>query len=640
MKFLRFSWLILIWFGLAGQVSAITSPGTVVFTEDFSTDLSKWQITRGSPTIWQVVAGVLEGNLLTTSTLSELVPKPEYWSADWQNYSFELDIQPIVGVDRNLAWGYQNPLNWYEIHFLPDFFQLAKLMNGQLAWSQSSDFNRLTSGSWHNLRIDTAGGQILVWLDGWKVTEVTDSMYQENLGTIALKIGSGSVAPVKMRFDNLKVTLLADPRDVDLGVLDVSQVDPVWANDLYDSALDWAGSEISTISRWGCALTSAVMILRYYGFEQLTPDLALTPASLNDWLKSQPDGYIGQGWVNWLAIVRLSRELRSVWSTMTKPLPQLKYSYQAWQNWLTEGKVAIQAELKNQRPAILELPGHFVVAQGLTGPSSEILINDPVKSKVNLTDLGLTPISARLWQASYDLAPIYSRYWLAKIPKGLRLKVSTPNGELIAHSWISQDLPGGDVTTASLNSDWQVMVWSDPPLGGFSLELDLATGDPALDGGIFPVASLPKWLPIDLEFWVYDDQTNPSKVNLKTDLGQDKAFWWLETSQTDAPVIFPGLDWVEWRRVGKSLYDDGLLPGITWARADYLASLAEIMAQLPANTNPDLISVRYANWLSQILSQAEQKISSDQQLSVQQIEMLAAVSHWRRLLVARWSQSN
>lgn len=630
--------LIILGLWLIPVVVLAAAPGDVVFAEDFSIDLRQWQVTRGSSTIWQIVDGVLEGNLLTTSTLSELIPKPEFWQNDWRNYRFELDIQPIAGVDRNLAWGYQDPLNWYEIHFLPDFFQLAKLRNGQLAWGESGDFNRLTPGSWHHLRLDTAGGQIQIWLDGFEVAKVTDQMYQENLGTIAIKIGSGSIAPVKMRFDNLKVTILADPREIDLVVPEIRQDDAIWANELYDSAQDWAGAEAKTISRWGCALTSAVMILKHYGFNQLTASQALTPASLNIWLKSQPDGYLDQGWINWLAVARLTRELQPVWSTLIKPLPQLKYSYRSWKDWLSEGQIIIKQELSKQYPVILELPGHFVVAKGLIKSGLDILINDPAKLGFSLNDLILTPKSGRFWQPSYDPVVTSARYWLVKLPRGLRIRVFNDVGELIPSDWLSQDAPGLKLETDISTTD-SVMVWDNPPIGGFNLEIDRATGDVLQDGGLFPTAILPRWMPIDLDFWIYDDQTRPSKINLVTDLGPDHALWWIETSLTEPPVFFSAMHWIEWRRVGKVLFDEGLIPAITWARANYLAELADLMINFASSEFSDQFSNqfdnRYFKWLTQILSLAETEAMTKNQLETQK-----ALVHWRGILDSRWGPTN
>ena len=98
------------------RVRAVESPGTYVFSEDFSMGLGNWQVARGQTSMWQVIDGVLEGRVDTGGTITELVPIDAVWQSDWRNYELELDLLPAAGVDRNLAWGYQNPQNWYEIH--------------------------------------------------------------------------------------------------------------------------------------------------------------------------------------------------------------------------------------------------------------------------------------------------------------------------------------------------------------------------------------------------------------------------------------------------------------------------------------------------------------------------------------------
>lgn len=89
----------------------------------------------------------------------------------------------------------------------------------------------------------------------------------------------------------------------------LSQKDPLWKDVVYDNASVWAGDQANTIERWGCAITSVAMVLREYGVKMPNGDEA-NPDKINDWLLSQPDGYIGNGLLNWLAISRMTRESR------------------------------------------------------------------------------------------------------------------------------------------------------------------------------------------------------------------------------------------------------------------------------------------------------------------------------------------
>lgn len=89
----------------------------------------------------------------------------------------------------------------------------------------------------------------------------------------------------------------------------LSQRDPAWKDLPYDNASVWAGDQANTIERWGCAITSVAMVLREYGVKMPNGDEA-NPDKINGWLLSQPDGYIGNGLLNWLAISRMTRESR------------------------------------------------------------------------------------------------------------------------------------------------------------------------------------------------------------------------------------------------------------------------------------------------------------------------------------------
>lgn len=84
-----------------------------------------------------------------------------------------------------------------------------------------------------------------------------------------------------------------------------SQRDPGWGKDEYDSAKKWSCKD-SNIENWGCAMTDAAMILKRYKIGD-TDGTAVTPGELNTWLMGQPDGYLGNGLTNWLAVTRLAK---------------------------------------------------------------------------------------------------------------------------------------------------------------------------------------------------------------------------------------------------------------------------------------------------------------------------------------------
>lgn len=146
-----------------------------------------------------------------------------------------------------------------------------------------------------------------------------------------------------------------DTLDKILNVDYQSQLNPEWTDFEYDNASRWFSPNPS-IGRWGCALTSASMVLNYYNHNT-------NPKLLNDWLVSQPDGYIRNGLINWLAISRYSKLHKN---NDNSTLEFRRYS---------ADDSILQNEVNNNRPSIVKVPGHFVVVKGLT--ENEFYINDP-----------------------------------------------------------------------------------------------------------------------------------------------------------------------------------------------------------------------------------------------------------------------
>lgn len=160
------------------------------------------------------------------------------------------------------------------------------------------------------------------------------------------------------------------------GVLNVpyfSQNDLEWGQDEYDSASHYEWGEIyDTIDDWGCYMTSAAMILRYYGHTTLPDGTDLNPKIFNQWLVNRPNGeapgYINEGWINPDAIARLT----VLNQQKNNSLPLLDYL------WRGKNDSLLKAEIDAGRPVILYIPttrGHFVVAVGYT--DDDIIIHDP-----------------------------------------------------------------------------------------------------------------------------------------------------------------------------------------------------------------------------------------------------------------------
>lgn len=146
-------------------------------------------------------------------------------------------------------------------------------------------------------------------------------------------------------------------------VPNLKQFDTQWKNMEYDSAAEWSRGK-DTIERWGCAITSAAMILSYHGHR-------VNPDGLNNWLKNN-NGYIAEGLVDWSAITRYAKLSNDI----NPLLPKLEYK--RYQPFETE---KLDIELENNRPVILKTvrPNdqgtHFIVVSEKI--DNDYKINDP-----------------------------------------------------------------------------------------------------------------------------------------------------------------------------------------------------------------------------------------------------------------------
>lgn len=136
-------------------------------------------------------------------------------------------------------------------------------------------------------------------------------------------------------------------RRVELAVPQFRQADPAWH-------LDWLGGTEGTLGAEGCAVTSAAMVLKFYGADT-------DPQRLNEFLTAH-DGYVGSGWLVWEKAAEISPGIAE---KAYEDLPS---------HWL------IDANLLRGNPVIVRIrfPGgvtHFVVVCGKEG--FDYLIRDP-----------------------------------------------------------------------------------------------------------------------------------------------------------------------------------------------------------------------------------------------------------------------
>lgn len=368
MKYIKlFSLLLIVCFYLFLSPVKIRA-STIIFQEDFSNGFDKWQQERNNMNLWSIVDGKAKATVLTGGTITEITPKDEFWPDDLRYYEYSLDYNPLVGTDRNISFGFKDINNWYELHFLNNTL-LVRIFNGRIGWIESVNY-RLNNGNTYHIRIILKEKHLQVYINDQKIfDEIKDDFV--NFGKISLKAGTGTHYPTVVQFDNILVKTI-DETPPSLPVSEFKQTDSAWANIEYDTATTWS-PDTPFIKDWGCAITSLVMILQYHGITKLPDGRLLDPNTLNGWLKTQADGYVSGGLVNWFAVTRLTKQISTAYGT-----PKLEYS-----RTNSSTIEAAKTEISQQRPVILEIPGHFLVGKGIAG--DDVLINDPAFTHTKLS---------------------------------------------------------------------------------------------------------------------------------------------------------------------------------------------------------------------------------------------------------------
>lgn len=341
-------------------MSATNTLAADLFSDNFEDPiltLNNWSVVGNGG--WNIDSGTYR--IILSPGLSNSLPSNDIWDYGWTNIRYELDVVGNSGVDKNILIKFVNSTNFLEFHSNDQGMILEKgsTLTGSQVLDQKLEF--LDNNINYHFKIDVKNNnEIKVYINDVLKLQGTETNPLTNW-RIGLRAGSGGFGSVDVRFDNIVVNQLPEESPlptstatpsatpIALNVPSLKQYSQPWKNKIYAFTK-------KTIQEFGCALTSSSMVLQYYGHN-------ITPDELNTWLKNQPDGYIRNGLINWLAVSRYTK-LHD-----TTNSPSLEYKRLAGTN---ENLIN---ELNNNRPSILKVPGHFVVAKSIL--PTTFGINDP-----------------------------------------------------------------------------------------------------------------------------------------------------------------------------------------------------------------------------------------------------------------------
>lgn len=265
------------------------------------------------PEPWEIKNGMVGISIAGGNCSTNLMPNDTLWNNLGDNYIFELDMKIISGSDHNIAFRFTPSTTnnkWYDLHFQsPGDFTLERVTGSYSVNTVSSYPERSIP---YHIKIIVDHLNIKIYIDNVLVRDFTSSIDNHPTGRIALRASTGGGSN-ETYFDNISVTSL-DTTTNDLEVPYFSQNALPWGPTELDS-MKSLGISRPTIESWGCAVTSAAMVLNYYGMTVLPGNILLNPGSLNLWLKANNGFLTGTGsggaysYMNWNVIGTLSKQL-------------------------------------------------------------------------------------------------------------------------------------------------------------------------------------------------------------------------------------------------------------------------------------------------------------------------------------------
>lgn len=441
----------------------------IIFEDNFEdNNVSNWTpVTINGSGSWQIKSeqgSMMYGTRIDGgSTILDSIG-PELGTS---NYQLDFDYLPIVDdatktTDRNLDFGWNcstpsTSCNPYEVHFLDEYQFWTNF-----GYPSSTSITSLLDNHINHVTIILNNQHLQFILNGIKIVDYIGSSSQF-LGNerVGLRISTGASYPTEAYFDNIVVTDLDAPSPTptftptptpsptltpsptptptptpiptNISVPILRQTDGRWSSQVYDGANFWSPLS-QTIKSWGCALTSYAMVLKYFGINKLPSGLNLDPGTLNTWLKNN-HGYIDgkkSGYLNPLAISSLSHQATKI--NKITVFDGLEYS-----RITSSNNLSLINDLTNKLPPILEEPGHYIVATGITSNSFSII--DPYfTNRTGLTAYNNSFLSLNeLKPAKTDLS-----YILVTADQNMDIKITDTSGNSVGTEFLQQPLINAD----------------------------------------------------------------------------------------------------------------------------------------------------------------------------------------------------
>lgn len=502
---------------------SIINANEILFSDDFDSDNSdQWEVQRNKqwsnptksceynsvPTTWNIKDNKYGIEIEGSPCVTETAPKDLEIPIN-VNYklSFDWFFKHTNHADRNVVFKWVDENNWYGLKILDNKIEIQKVVDGKSVFSFPDTYlYDFESDKEYFFEIFVVDENITVLINNESIITVQDSSPILGNSNIALQASVGSISSSFSYFDNILVTSISD----ELPVPEFKQTDPEWGDHIYDTAESWSTNP--TIARYGCATSSVAMILNYHGIDQFKDGTAINPDTLNSWLNTQNDGYIGEGLINWYAVTRLTRELSDHYGT-----PKLEYAK------ITEDSyTSTIEEIEAERPAILQIDGHFLVANGILNQGTDIAINDPFYDYDSFSEHNKELLSARMFTPSYtDLSNIVIYH-----EPNVFIEIADADGNTMA---------------ASLTDEYIIPRGDNPP--ETTKRLSETTISKPSDGIYTISVSQSTYSPYSFDVFSYDIEGNVSVSKVTGYVGSDGESVALDFNKESESSIRDSLNW-------------------------------------------------------------------------------------------------
>lgn len=318
------------------------------------------------------------------------------------------------------------------------------------------------------------------------------------------------------------------------GVLPYTDTTPPWEGDEFDHANFYGGFLCgTTIAECGCAMTSTAMIFQYYGIQNLPDGTLLTPGTFNTWLKNN-NGYFRDEGLNPYIAATLAKKAKAKNPAFTYDALEYSRANGTDRNQLTQ-------DLQNQMPDVLEEPGHFIVATGIS--DNTFTINDPFYNRIDLTSYNDSFLSlGRYARSNSD-----SSYIVLAVDKEIDISLKDSAGNSVGTSYLQYHINNATTTSNPTPSSpsLKILAYPKPANDSYSVTINTSASQKyQLDTYLINQEG-------DSKLTTFNGQTVPG-INNNFSLSFDK-------SATDSGTITPDITLTTIRSDLENLYASGLI---------------------------------------------------------------------------------